>query len=723
MEEILFRRTIIAMAVLAVAQHAQAASDAGSAVMQAVTASGTTQNAKPDASGKVQAATKVASNDLEALRKSEKAAQAVGDSADTNNALPVSKQVLNAGALQDAQAGVTDAVKNQAGVSPTNSSGSPADAAQIRGIKVNLFANYRLNGGLATANVMSVPSEDKQSIETLKGANALMYGVASPAGIIDMITKRAPYDHDVASLAVLGNSFGQLGIQADVSHRFGREKQFGIRVNASDTHLSNGVKDADGRGWFASVGLDWNITDRLRFQFDVEDYEKQVVEQAGISLPKAVKGVVPLPSVPDPRNLLSGKWAQFSAHSQNYQGRVDYDFSTNWTGHIEIGQSDGTRSRQTTRIGGYNVFTGAGGVATVSNIGVLYINKYKSAEINGKFDTGPVSHNLTLGVANSQRIDETLWTNKATIAQKVNIFDPVPLPAPVYTQPNSTLPLQMDEDTGLYAYDSVGFGPKLKVLLGFRESRSTATYGSDSSSTWVPSPAAGIIYEFLPETQLFASYMQGLEDGGVAPESAANAYQVLAPAVSRQLEIGVREEYFPWMRFTASVFQITRANAVTDPITNVFANDGTIKYQGVEGALTQDITREWSLSEGIEYLHATQNPDFDPLIAGLTPENTPKWVGNVALTYHPHWVPGLSLNTRASFISQRPLNPQDQGNLPGYTIWSLGAGYSTKIEGKHVNFKLAIDNLFNKRYWNSVQTGTLGIGMDRSVKFVSKVDF
>ncbi|AXF25910.1 TonB-dependent siderophore receptor [Burkholderia pyrrocinia] len=646
-------------------------------------------------------------------------AQALGN----KESLPMTKEVTGAGALQTAQEGVTDAVKNQAGVAPTNSSGSPADAASIRGIKVNLFANYRLNGGLPTANVMSVPAEDKQRVETLKGANALMFGVASPAGILNMVTKRAPMDKDVASLALLGNSFGQIGVAADVSHRFGSEKQFGIRVNASDTHLENGVHGAQGRGWFGSVGADWQVTNRLHFQFDVETYRKEVVEQGSISLPTAVKGHITLPRVPDPRNLISGPWAVFSAKTTNVQGRVDYDIAPGWKVLAEIGQSDSDRSRLTTRIGGYNVFTGAGGIPTVSEVTQVYFNKYKRVELLGQFSTGPLTHDITFGVSRSERIAETPAQNTIVLPVRVNIFDPVPLPAPVPTRPNTSLPKQVNADTGLYTYDVVGVGPKWKFLIGFRESRSSANDGFVSSSTWVASPAFGILYDVLPTTTLFASYMKGLEDGGVAPANAKNAYQVLAPAVSTQYEIGVRDHYFRWLQFSASVFDIKRANAVTNSVTQIFSNDGTIEYRGAEAVLTQEISRQWSLSEAIQYMHAVQNPVSDMSIKGLVPENTPKWVGNVALTHRPLWLPGLSLSVRASFITKRPVNPQNQGYIPGYTIYSLGASYTTRIAGKHVDFRLAVDNLFNKRYWNSVQTGTLGTGMDRSVKAVAKIDF
>jgi len=41
---------------------------------------------------------------------------------------------------------------------------------------------------------------------------------------------------------------------------------------------------------------------------------------------------------------------------------------------------------------------------------------------------------------------------------------------------------------------------------------------------------------------------------------------------------------------------------------------------------------------------------------------------------------------------------------------------------RRITFLLNVDNLTNLRYWNSVQTGTYGIGMDRSIKMTVQVD-
>src|SRR5207253_10576100 len=133
-------------------------------------------------------------------------------------------------AMGQTQEGYSDAVKNVAGISPTNSAGTSNDAYLIRGIKLNLFANYRLDGGLPVTGVITNPTENKERVETLKGANALMFGIASPAGIINFVTKRAG-PRDVTSVGVAGNAFGQYGAAVDVGRRFGADKQVGVRFN------------------------------------------------------------------------------------------------------------------------------------------------------------------------------------------------------------------------------------------------------------------------------------------------------------------------------------------------------------------------------------------------------------------------------------------------------------------------------------------------------------
>jgi iron complex outermembrane recepter protein len=637
--------------------------------------------------------------------------------------LPMTKAVVSGKALEESsQEGYAEAVRNVAGVAPANSKGSPNDSIYIRGIKLNLFSNYRLNGGLPTAGVITTPNEDKERVETLKGANALMFGVASPAGIINLVTKRAT-DHDVATFGVAGNAFGQYGVNADLGKRFGPEKQFGIRVNLSDTHLENGVRHMGGHGDFESVGLDWKVTDRLSFQGDLENYSKRVPEQAGISLLPAVNGVVPITPVPNPRNLLSGTWSLYAPKTENMQGRVDYIIADGWKVLAEIGRSYAERSRFTVRIGGYDLVTGAGGVVTVQPVTNKYVNKFERAEVLGKFSTWFLTHDLTVGASESERDANTSGQNNVILPQRQNIFDPIVLDPPVFTRPFTSLPLQTSKDTGVYAYDTIGVTPQWKLLLGLRQTKDKEDNGVKQTSTTVQTPAYGVLYDIRPTTTLFASYMEGLEAGGTAPANAANANVILPSAISRQKEIGIRDSYFKGLSISGSFFQIVRANAVTDPISNLFENNGNLAYKGVESTMSYEINRQWTVNGAIQWLTAVQNSPLQPLINGKVPENTPKWLANLSVTYRVLQVPGLTLTAGTSDVSKRFVNPQDQGVIPGYALYTAGAGYVTRIGGRRVALQLNVDNVANRRYWNSVQTGTYGTGMDRSVKMSAKVDF
>ena len=160
---------------------------------------------------------------------------------------------------------------------------------------------------------------------------------------------------------------------------------------------------------------------------------------------------------------------------------------------------------------------------------------------------------------------------------------------------------------------------------------------------------------------------------------------------------------------------------MTDPVTRIFANSGEIEYTGVESTISYEFLRRWTASGALQWLKAKQVTP-DPTFAGFVPENTPKMIGNASLAYRPPWIAGLTVNAGLSAVTNRYVNNQQQGTIPGYALYNAGIGYTTRIFGKRAAFQLNGDNLANRRYWNSVQTGTYGIGMDRTAKFTLKMD-
>ena len=139
-----------------------------------------------------------------------------------------------------------------------------------------------------------------------------------------------------------------------------------------------------------------------------------------------------------------------------------------------------------------------------------------------------------------------------------------------------------------------------------RAVKDTEVVGTTRPRSHVTSPAYGVLYDILPTTTLFASYIEGLEAGGTAPANAANANVTLAPAISKQKEIGLRDSYFKGLSISASYFDITRGNAVTDPVSNIFGYSGDLSYKGVETTLAYDFLRDWRLNAAVLRLDAAR---------------------------------------------------------------------------------------------------------------------
>src|SRR5262249_11635755 len=154
-----------------------------------------------------------------------------------------------------------------------------------------------------------------------------------------------------------------------------------------------------------------------------------------------------------------------------------------------------------------------------------------------------------------------------------------------------------------------------------------------------------------------------LEVGATAPVNAANRYEILGPAVSTQKEIGVRDSHLRGLSASASYFDITRANAVTNPTTTIFEPAGDIHYYGVEATVRIEFLRRFVFNTALQWMRSVQrNPD-DPTINGKPPENTPRVLGNAGLSYRVPWIAGLTLSVGGSGVTKRSVNPQNQGTI------------------------------------------------------------
>lgn len=624
---------------------------------------------------------------------------------------PLSINILPRELLEAQQAeSIHDAMRNTAGVTFAQIGGAIYSNLAVRGITVENRSNYRMNGALPIVNLIALPLENKERIEVLKGVSALYYGFTTPAGIVNLTTKRSPAEPLLDFTANL-NQHGAYGAHVDAGARF-LDDRVGMRLNAVYGDLDIGVDNVVGHRKMGSLALDINPTESLSIKLDYEYIAKSVTEPATWLAPTAVAGVTAVPKVPDPKQNLGGQWQYGDGFETNVLGQVTWRFARDWEFNLYAGRSYLDRDRVFSQFQNYNITTGAGTLRMTLTNGNVNENENYRGEVAGAFLTGPIKHELAFGYTVNKRLSEIPSNPSVNVPQ--NFLNPVeilyrPLPARVVARVTDV------EDKGAYLFDRMTFGDGewLQLLAGWRDTQYESldrgiTYKADEGSA-----AIGLVVKPKDWLSLYGTYIEGLEEGGVAPLTASNSGELLPPSVTEQVEFGVKAE-FDRLLVTLAYFDIDRPSAFVNS-QNVFALDGRTAYTGFEFSASGEIG-DFSIYSTAMWLDAEQQKAASAAVIGKRPENTPEFTGSLFVDYRLPGVMGLSISAGVFHVGSRPINAQNTGFAAGYTTYDLGGRYDTEIGGKPSTFRLYVENLTDEAYWSATGSNLLGVSLPRTVK-------
>ncbi|WP_082448670.1 TonB-dependent siderophore receptor [Xylophilus sp. Leaf220] len=630
----------------------------------------------------------------------------------TNNV--ITREVIDA----QGQRTLYGALRNTAGVTRSQLSGSAYDNIAIRGILVENRGNYRLNGSLPIVNLIDVPLENKERVEVLKGASSLYYGFVPPSGIVNFVTKRAGAQ-PVTSFATSVNQYGAADVHADIGRRFGEGDAMGLRINAVTGREDSGIRNFSGDRQLLSGAFDWKVSSRLNLRLDAEYYRKDVSEQAGITLPAAVAGRITLPRLPDNRTNLAGEWQRYKADAANLLARADFALTDDWSAIVELGRARNHRDRRFSQFGLANPVTGAGTLTVSQQDGQSYQNDNLRTELAGRVATGPVAHEITVGFTRNERAQDS--RNSPTLSFPQNLYTPVDIPFVPRTAANASTPSAI-VDRGLYLFDRIALSEQWQVMAGLRRSDYSSTTPTTRYEAQKTSPTVSLMWKPTARTSVYASYIQGLEESGTAPATRANAGELLPPSVNKQIEFGAKAEVAQGVLLQAAYFDVKRPSTTVDAA-NRFVLGGESRYKGLEFAASGEITRQFAL--------VASALAMDPKIVrtavaaelGRIPENAPRTTWSLFGEYRPDALPGLAFNAGYYYTGKRPVNNANQAFIDGVGLVSLGARWRTRLAGRQTTLQVNVDNAADKNYWNSTGNGLLGVGAPRTVRLAAKVDF
>ncbi len=156
------------------------------------------------------------------------------------------------------------------------SSSRLGDNMNMRGF----FSNQRTQDNLPMLGTTGQAIEDKERIEVLTGATGFLYGINSPGGKVNYVTKRAP-DDPLADVT-LGCSYrDDCYVHGDFGGKLNQSGTVGYRLNAVLEDGETFLQDSTLNKWLLSGALDWHPLDNLKFDFDVSSYYNHQYRDAG----------------------------------------------------------------------------------------------------------------------------------------------------------------------------------------------------------------------------------------------------------------------------------------------------------------------------------------------------------------------------------------------------------------------------------------------------------
>jgi len=634
---------------------------------------------------------------------------------------PFSVKSVGSDEIQARQAGIlSEAVKYDASVTSISSSyGTHPATLAVRGLPLDDLNGYKVDGMANINRGVEMPLEMFDRVEVLKGLSGFMYGFGSPGGIVNYVTKR-PTDKTTLSVDAGYQSDNLYKEHLDAGGRFD-DPRFGYRVNV--VHEEGGAASGEANVNRTAVGVALNaqLSDDLSIDVDTLYQERKTSGGTDII-------VSPLYALPKPIDGSKRLYSNGSYTDVDYSlstVSATYKFSPDWQGKLAYRYTDSTRAYTKDQY-------------LISNNAEAYSDK-ASAEfhaydyndtmgtLEGKFTTGWFSHDVVLGASYSElNSDKSVNSPKATVG-KGSLFDPTIFSVYNIDYSGGTYGDDNVKESAVFASDTIGLGEHWSLLAGLRnETFREETHSSPTSDATLykarpATPTLALMYKPTQDMTLYASYVESLESGGTAPDTAVNAEQTQGPLRSKQYEVGVKAQQRNWSA-TAAAFRIDRGAEYTNDA-NVYVQSGIIRYQGLELNASVDATPDLTVEGSIMSLDSAYRDAGDG-VNGNRAAGAAHYQAAYQVTYRVPTVQGLYLHTGAQRIGEMAVDSGNVNTLPAYSLFDAGAGYRLSLAGGHaLTFGANLTNLANKKYWTYYQENYLQPGSPRTLSLNTRYDF
>ena len=544
-----------------------------------------------------------------------------------------------------------------------------------------------------------------ESVEVIRGPNALVFGRGGGGGVLNRVTKEASFAPS-REITVQGGSFGDFRAAADINQPI--NDKFAFRVNGL-AERSNSFRDfVKFRRYGIAPTFTFTPSNDTRLTFAYEFFRDQRTADRGITSFQSKPADVPI---------------------YTYYGNPD-DSEVNADVHLVSGtfekQIGDLNIRNRTMYGDYDRFyqnyvpgavNTAGTLVSISayNNATRRKNLFSQTDLSYAFETGRLKHRLLggfeLGRQRTTNFRNSGFFNNTATSILVDFNDPTTDVPVTFRQAVSDADNRLRLNVGAaYLQDQVEVSRYLQIIGGLRFDYFDLRYHNNRNNEdlrridRLVSPRLGVVVKPLAQLSIYGSYgVSYLPSSGDQFASLTNITQQLEPEEFRNYEVGVKWDIRHNISLTSALYRLDRTNTrSTDPNDpSRIVQTGSQRTNGFEIGLNGNITRAWSVTGGYSYQDAFITSTTAAAPVGRQVAQVPHHTFSIWNKYQflRKLSAGLGIINRSDMFAAI----DNTVVLAGYTRADAAVYYSFNESWRmQANF----ENLFNTRYYLNADSNT-----------------
>jgi iron complex outermembrane recepter protein len=600
----------------------------------------------------------------------------------------------------------------------------------VRGFPADIYLDGMklFTSGFSTSNIEPYNLE---RVEVLHGPASVLYGQASPGGLVDLVSKR-PTEDPYHEMFLSTGSYGRIQGGVDLSGPIDPNKQWLYRFTASGLDVGSQVDFTRYERVSIAPSLTWRpdtdttITFLGTYQNDPKAgfFNQLPANGYGTLTPLANGQFIPTsfyPGVPD------------IDHMSREMGQLGYlaehRFDNIWTVRQNLRYNDVSSSITTI----YPTGVSATDPNSLARSGFFENDHLRTFDLDNqaeaKFATGPLTHTALFGV--DYQTGHYNYTSGGPPAgfsvPSISVADP---------NYNTSVPMvatatgnQGFNQVGLYTQDQIKFNRWL-LLLGVRWDHADSNTLSQvlatgaATTTQLSNDAVtkrgALLYKFDNGIAPYIQYTESFQpQTGVAFGGSP-----FSPTTGQQEEAGIKYQPNAKSLYTLAAYNLLQQNVLTpDPVHLGFnVPTGEIRSRGIELEGKTEIDRNLSLLASYTYDDAVITRSNEPYEAGRQPVGIP--LNSASLwadyTFHNGPLDGFGASGGVRYLGDTAGNITGTTvlDVPAVTLFDAAVHYDFSALGpqfKGYFLQVNASNLFDKTYVAMCQDNGCEYGLRRNV--------